>query len=415
MPGPRCASPPSCCGDPPRPSRTRERIAAPAPGSRQRAGRPVRQRAGRPVRQRAGRPVRQRGDPGAKEPEVKTRLVRAFVLVVLAACLGGAAWWWYRDKGEADPKLLVLHGNVDIRQVELAFNASGRIAEILVHEGEGVTKGQLLAKLDPGRLPGLIGQARAQVAAQRQVLARLKAGSRPEEIRKAAADVEAARVEARNAALAFERQQDLAARRFVAQQQADNARAAAEAAAARLKSAEEARRLVELGPRSEDIAAAEATLRAAEAALAVALRDLAETSLAAPSAGIVQNRVLQPGDMASPQRTVLTIALSEPLWVRAFLSEPDLGRVRTGSLARVRTDSHPDKHYRGWVGFVSPSAEFTPRSVETRELRSSLVYQVRVFVCAPLDELRLGMPATVELALDQPPVAPGADPCAGGP
>jgi len=257
----------------------------------------------------------------------------------------------------------------------------------------------------------------AQAAAQRQIVARLRAGSRPEEISKAAADAEAARVDANNAQVAYRRQQELVARRFVAQQQADNARATAEAAAARLKSAQEALRLVELGPRKEDINAAQATLRSSEAALAVAQRDLAEASLLAPAEGIIQNRVLEAGDMASPQKTVLTLALTEPLWVRAYLSESELGRVRLGAAALVRTDSYPDKRYRAWVGFISPSAEFTPKSVETQEVRTSLVYQVRVFVCAPREELRLGMPATVEIPFDQPAAADarsGTDRCTRG-
>ncbi len=333
---------------------------------------------------------------------MKAKLLRLGVIVVLLAAIGGGAAWWYRDKEQARPTALVLHGNVDIRQVELAFNANGRIAQILVHEGDRVTKGQLLAVLDTTRLESLAAQAQAQVATQRQVVARMRAGSRPEEIAKAAADADAARVDAANADRTFRRQQDLVAKHFVAQQQADDSRAAAEAAKARLNSAQEALRLVQLGPRKEDIAAAEATLAANEASLAVAQRDLAEASLYAPANGIVQNRVLEVGDMASPQKALLTLSLTEPLWVRAYLSEPDLGKVRLGSSALVATDSFPGKRYRAWVGFISPSAEFTPKSVETPEVRTSLVYQVRVFVCAPSEELRLGMPATVEIPFDQP-------------
>lgn len=332
---------------------------------------------------------------------MKRRIALVLIALLLAAGTVGA-WWWKSDREPAKSADLVLHGNVDIRQVELAFNASGRIASILVHEGDRVAKGQRLAELDTTRLASLVAQSQGQVATQVQVLARLKAGSRPEEIAKAAADAEAARVDTQNSELAYRRQQDLVAKHFVAQQQGDNARAAFEAARARLRSAEEAHHLVVLGPRKEDVAGAEATLAANQAALAVAQRDLLEAALMAPSAGIIQNRVLEVGDMASPQKTVLTLSLTDPIWVRAYLSEPDLGRVRIGSTAMIRTDSFPDKRYRGWIGFISPSAEFTPKSVETQEVRTSLVYQVRVFVCAPTEELRLGMPATVEIA----PAAP---------
>ena len=346
---------------------------------------------------------------------MNARIVPFVVIAALAA--GGGAWWWQQERAQPESGALVLHGNVDIRQVELAFNASGRIERELVHEGDRVEKGQLLAVLDTRRLERAVQLAQAQASAQREVVARFHAGSRPEEISKSKADAESARVDARNAARTYQRLKALAEQRFIAEQQADDARAAAEAAQARLKSAEEALRLVVLGPRKEDTAAAEATLAANEAALAIAQRDLAEASLHAPVAGVIENRVLEPGDMASPQKTVFTLALVEPLWVRAYVSGPDLGRIRPGARATVLTDSYPGKRYRGWVGFISPTAEFTPKSVETQEVRTLLVYQVRVFVCSPQGELRLGMPASVEIPLGEAPPSgggSGSDPCKNG-
>jgi HlyD family secretion protein len=347
---------------------------------------------------------------------MKTKILPVVLLVTLAAAAAGA-WWWQREAPQPLRDVIVLHGNVDIRQVELAFNAAGRIDQVLVHEGDRVQKGQLLAVLDSQRLQRTVELAEAQVAAQREVVARLRAGSRPEEISKAKADAESARVDARNAVRTADRLKELAAQRFVPQQQADDARAAADAAEAKLKSAEEALRLVVLGPRKEDLAAAEALLEANRATLAIAQRDLAEASLYAPVGGVIENRVLEPGDMASPQKAVFTLALAEPLWVRAYVSGPDLGRIRLGSRATVLTDSYPGKRYRAWVGFISPTAEFTPKSVETQEVRTQLVYQVRVFVCAPQDELRLGMPASVEIVPGAPPAdgsGRGPDPCQNG-
>ncbi|HTT40108.1 MAG TPA: efflux RND transporter periplasmic adaptor subunit [Burkholderiales bacterium] len=330
---------------------------------------------------------------------MRARVVVAAALVLLSAGFAGAAWWWHQrqDRGVSD--VLVLHGNVDIREVQLAFDASDRIEKVLVREGERVTAGQLLAVLDSRRLRHAAAQAQAQVAAQREVVARFVAGSRPEEIRKAQADVEAARADAVNAEETYRRTAELVAQHFVAEQQADNAKAALDAARARLKSAEETLTLAVQGPRKEDTAAAKATLAAYQAALELAKRDLAAASLYAPADGVIENRVLEPGDMASPQRTVLTLALTDPLWVRAYAPETDLGKLRLGAWAEVATDSYPGKRYRGWVGFISPTAEFTPKSVETQEVRTALVYQVRVFICPPHDELRLGMPATVLVAL----------------
>jgi len=345
----------------------------------------------------------------------KRRLAALLVLVLAGAIT--LAWWRFERNEAAVADRLVLHGNVDIRQVELAFNASGRIDQVLVAEGQPVGKGQLLAVLDTERLRRQVAEATAQVATQRQVLARLEAGSRPEEIRKAQADAQAARVDVANAQAHYRRQQELVAQNFVAQQTLDDAKFALDGARARLQAAEEALRLVELGPRKEDIAAARATLAATEAALAVAEHDLQEGALHAPSDGVIENRILEPGDMASPQKPVFTLALTAPIWVRAYVAEPDLGKIRIGARAEVSTDSHPALRARGWVGFISPTAQFTPKSVETQEVRTSLVYQVRVFVCDPRQQLRLGMPATVVIPLEQAAAAGpatssgGADPC----
>lgn len=339
---------------------------------------------------------------------MKNKIILLIAAVIAVLAVGVA---WFRQGEKPLQKELTLHGNVDIRQVELAFNASGRIARILVQEGDRVKAGQLLATLDTERLRLSRRQAEAQAAVQRQVVARYLAGSRPEEIRQARAQRDAARVAVADAAAYYQRQVDLVARSFISRQQADSARFALDKARDQLKAADATLRLAELGPRKEDVAAAQATLAANEAAVAGIQRDLQEGELHAPSDGVIENRILEPGDMASPQKPVFTLALTDPVWVRTWLAEPQLGRVPVGARAWVQTDSHPDKRYRAWVGYVSPSAEFTPKSVETTEIRSSLVYQARVFVCAGQGELRLGMPATVTLPLDQAAPARGADPC----
>jgi HlyD family secretion protein len=340
---------------------------------------------------------------------------KPIVLVLLAVGAGAlaAGAWWYTRGNPSAADVLVLHGNVDIRQVELAFNANGRVAQVLVHEGDRVRKGQLLATIDTERLASAVAEAKARVAAQREVVARLEAGSRPEEIRKARADAQAARVDVKNAELQYQRQQELAAKHYVSQQSVDNSRFGLDAAQARLKAIEETLRLAELGPRAEDKRGAKATLAANEAALAIAQRDLAEGALMAPSDGVIENRILEPGDMASPAKPALTLALTDPLWVRTYVPEPDLGKLRLAGSAEITTDSYPDARYRGWIGFISPTAEFTPKSVETQEVRTTLVYQVRVFVCNPRNELRLGMPATVRIPLNQPAAPAGANRCLG--
>lgn len=338
--------------------------------------------------------------------------VRLLAILLLAGI--AAIWWWYdRDQAMANGRLK-LYGNVDMREVELAINGSGRIAGMLVQEGDRVHKGQLLAQLDADRLQAMADRAAAQVEAQQAIVARMLAGNRPEDIRKARADLAAAQAQADDAARTAKRLQTLSEQDLAPKEQADNARAAATAAHERVKAATQLLKLAEQGPRSEDIDAAQAQLKADQAQLALAKKELADASLVAPSDGIIRNRILEPGDMASPQRPVYTLAMTDPLWVRAYVPETDLGRVRPGMRAEVTTDSFPGKQYRGWIGYISPTAEFTPQSVQTEEMRTQLVYQLRIYVCNPQGELRLGMPATVTIAVDQPPVpAANGDPCHG--
>lgn len=337
----------------------------------------------------------------------KAKISGVVMALLAVGAAAGGGWWWQTHRPEVVSNALVLYGNVDIRQVNLAFNGSEHVASMQSQEGDRVSKGQLLATLDTHRLEPAVARAEAQVQAQKEVVARLLAGTRPQEIRKARADMEAAAAELRDAERTYQRQRSLATRDISSQQQADDAQAAMETAQARLHALQETLRLAIVGPRQEDIAAAQATLQVFQAELALARRELADTELYAPADGVIQNRLLEPGDMASPQRPVYTLALTDPVWVRAYVSEPYLGKIRPGMHAQVYTDSFPDKQYASWIGFISPTAEFTPKSVQTSELRTRLVYQVRVYVCNPQDELRLGMPATVIIPLDQ---AAGAEP-----
>jgi HlyD family secretion protein len=329
---------------------------------------------------------------------------KLFRITVVLAAIGAAVFWGYRqlDQRQMPGNLLHLFGNVDIRQIQLSFHATGRILRILVEEGQRVEAGELLAELDPARYEAATAQAKAQVEAQREVLARLLAGSRPEEIQEARARVKAAEAALKGAEPTHRRTRILAQSQYVSQQQLDNAEVALNTVRANLDGAQQALILAVKGPRQEDIDAARAQLKAYEAALKKAVEELTDTRLYAPEEAVVQDRILEPGDMASPQTPVFTLALDNPLWVRAYVSERDLGKIAPGMRAEVKTDSFPDKTYRAWIGFVSPTAEFTPKQVETAELRSKLVYRLRVYVCNPQNQLRLGMPADVFIPLNQP-------------
>jgi len=332
--------------------------------------------------------------------------VKTLIRLAILACLLGAGaygiWYWQQQQNDRDASELVVYGNVDVREVELAINGNERIGELLVEEGDRITKGDLLAKLETERFEYAVERAKAIVESQLRVVERLEAGSRPEEIAKARADVAAAKAVESDAKRTYERNAELRKSNSVSQQVMDDALAAYESAEAQVQARQAVLDLAVAGPRKEDKEEAKALLKRYEAELAQAEHDLSDAYLYAPSNGVIQNRILEVGDMASPQKAVFTVALTNPVWVRAYAAEPDLGKIFEGMQAKVVTDSFPDKEYEAWVGFISPTAEFTPKPVETRELRTTLVYQIRVFVKNPNNELRLGMPATVKIALNQP-------------
>ena len=328
---------------------------------------------------------------------------RLLLPALLSVLIGVAGCSDQRGGDDADGRL-TLYGNVDIREVQLAFQDGGRILTLAVDEGARVGKGQVVAELDPARFRLEAGRLAGEVAAQTRLVERLKKGSRPQEIERARAAVVSARANLKEAELTLARKQSLRLTNRISQQEVDSAGARVQTWQATLKTAEEEQSLAIEGPRREDIAAAEATLTALQAASNLAEQRVSDTRLLAPADGFIRNRILEPGTMASAGAPVLTLALTNPLWVRAYIGETDLGRVREGMRAEVRTDSHPGTVYQGWVGFISSTAEFTPKTVETTELRTKLVYRARIFTCDPRQELRLGMPVTVTVNTSKEPM-----------
>jgi HlyD family secretion protein len=321
------------------------------------------------------------------------KIVILAVIFVTVAVLG--ARWFIKAKENSSGAELTVYGNIDIRNANLAFNEQERIVEIFVEEGDRVKKGQVLAILQTNRLEAQIEEAEAQIAAQQEVVKRFEAGTRPQEIEQARAEVAAAKATVRNSMLNFERISKTSGAGATSQQALDNARAQLDVDQAQLKVKEKALNLALEGPRKEDIAAAKNTLEALKASLSLLKIRLADMTLISPASGVIQNRNLEPGEMASPDRPVVTLALIDPKWVRAYVPEPDLGRIKLGMTAKILSDSFPDQTFDGWIGFISPVAEFTPKAVETEDLRTKLVYEVRVFVHDSEDLLRLGMPVTV--------------------
>ncbi len=324
---------------------------------------------------------------------MKKRIKIALILAI-AVGVGLVVKFKLAESGTAEGPL-TLYGNVDIRQVALGFRTSGRIESMAFEEGDSVSTGNLLAALDKGPLEDSLALFKAQVAVAEASVAKLEAGSRPAEIAQAKAMVAERETAHLNAEQALKRQLELVKSGAASKQAVDDIQAQHDTATARLRSANEALALVLEGPRIEDIAISHADLEAARAKVAQAERQLGDAELKSPSDGIILTRVLEPGAIVGTGATVYTLSLKAPIWVRSYIAEPNLGRIHPGMAVEVFTDSRPDHPYEGQIGFISPVAEFTPKSVETEELRTDLVYRLRVIIKLPDDALRQGMPVTV--------------------
>lgn len=249
--------------------------------------------------------------------------------------------------GNIEKNKLILYGNIDLREVQLAFHDTGRIQKLLDLEGSSVKKGDLMATMDPIRYQDMVDEDKATLDRNRIQL------------------IDAERT--------YHRVKKLAHAQFNSQQKLDDA--------------------------TEALDAAKASVNQAAAQLAFDQRQLGDTNIYAPVDGIVQNRILEPGDMAFPASPVYTIARSHPLWARVYVEEPELGKVHEGMDATVTSDSYPGKTYSGYIGYISPTSEFTPKEVQTLHQRTILVYRLRVYLRCPTTELRLGMPVTVIIPL----------------
>lgn len=320
------------------------------------------------------------------------KILPLFLLVAL--CFG--AWFYF---SAATAHHLTLYGNVDQRQVELSFIDSDRIEEILVQEGMEVQPGQVLARLETRRLQDRIAIVEAQVASAKTALERLENGTRPEEIDQERAALASTQAELTFAEVQYKRYSDIwkkSSGSAISKQDVDEAQLQLNVARAKLVEQQKRLLLAEIGPRDEDIIEAGAILLQQQRSLAELRNRLDDAELKSPALSVVNRRLLEPGDMASPQRAVFSLAVLSPKWVRAYVEEPDLGYVQPGMSALIFTDSYPNEGIPGTVGFISSVAEFTPRSVESTKLRTSLVYEIRVYVEDTENVLRLGMPATVK-------------------
>jgi len=319
---------------------------------------------------------------------------RLIPLMIAAVILCGGGWLLLqRLSAASDPG--TLYGNVDIRQVDLSFEVPGKVVAMLKREGDSVRQNEVVAEVDAANYQHAADLAEARRDAAKAQLDELLAGTRPEDVDQARANLAAAKASLADARASFLRQQDLAARNVSSQQQLDDARMAQDSAVAKLAQTQAALTEAINGPRPQDIDAGRANLRAAEATLELARTQLLHTRLVAPCDGIVMTRVIEPGTVVLPAAAVFSVAIRGEVWVRAFAPEPLLPRLAPGTEVTLNTDG--GHTYRGRIGYLSPEAEFTPKTVETPELRTQLVYRLRIRVENPDDGLRQGMPVTVQL------------------
>jgi len=316
----------------------------------------------------------------------------ALVLLIVAGVLthGFGLWGTHRDNR------LVLSGNVDIRQVDLGFRVMGRIAAIPYEEGSHVRADAILARLDDGPYQAAAATTFSQVGIAQATLAKQRNGNRKQDIAQALAHLDESRAALARAKAALDRRTGLLKSGAVSQAVYDSTVEQYHSAEAQVAAAEQALSLQREGARREDIEAAVAQERAAVAQNNKANIDLSDTILRAPNAGTILTRVREPGAIVQPGETVLTLTIDKPMRVRAYIDEPDLHRIAPGMRVLVTADGNP-KTYHGTIGYISPTAEFTPKTVETVALRTDLVYRLRVIVDDPDTALRQGAPVSVTI------------------
>lgn len=290
---------------------------------------------------------------------------------------------------------LLLSGNIEVTDAQLGFKLPGRVAIRPVSEGERVQAGQLIARLDDTEQQQQVALRRAELAAAAAGLAELEAGSRPQEIAAAAATLRSAEAERERVRLDFNRAKELRDKEVIADREFEATQAQLKVAEAHAAEAAERLKLVREGPRAETITQARARAEQARAAVALAETQLDNTRLLSPLTGVVLSHNIEPGEFVAAGTPVVTVADTAHVWVRAYLDQPDLGRVRHGQKVVVRTDSFPGRDFEGTVGFIASEAEFTPKTVQTPRERVKLVFRLKVDVANPQDELKPGMPADV--------------------
>lgn len=323
-------------------------------------------------------------------------LIALLILIIIAVIW--AIWFMYKS-----PSSLILYGNVDIRTVNSSFRVSGRLIQLNHEEGDSIKQGDLLAKLDAKPYQIALNKAKANLMVKQAQLDLMLTGYRKEEVAQAAAQVLQYQASYDYAENNYQRMVKLMKSSSISKDQLENSLTLRNQANANLQTAKQKLDQLTNGYRKEEIEAAQATVQAAKAELDQAELNLSDTELYAPTDGTILTRAVESGTMLTAGTPIYAISIDRPVWVRAYIDEVNLHQAIPGKTVYVYTDSQPDKPYIGQIGFVSPTAEFTPKTVETPVLRTDLVYRLRIQIRQTgdgqaNDMLRQGMPVTIKFA-----------------
>jgi HlyD family secretion protein len=325
---------------------------------------------------------------------------RISILIVLAALIVAGVYLYPRLTKDSKPQNeLVLSGNIEAHESLVSFKVPGRIVDLPVEEGQSVQAGALLARLDNDDYKQRVLIDEANVRVRQSNLALTLAGTREQEIKAAQQTMLDAQADMQQKKLDYDRAQRLFSEDAISAQDRDLADTALKRAQATFQAAEQKYNEALEGSRKEDIAIAQANLKEASANLGMSRVNLDYTVLRAPTAGVITVRQAELGEVVVPGTPVVTLADLDHIWLRAYVAETDVGRVRWGQDAVITTDTYPHKQYHGRISFIASDAEFTPKSVQTYKERVTLVYRIKIDIDNASHGLKPGMPADAHITL----------------
>jgi HlyD family secretion protein len=330
----------------------------------------------------------------------KILLLAALVLLVVAGLAGAL---YFREQKNTEGKIFV-SGNIEATEIDLSFRLSGQIVSLPIKEGDRLKKNQVVANLDIRTLVAQKGTAEADLANARAVLDQFEEGTRVEAIAQARALWKAAESKLKFAQDQYQRYVGLFKEGAVSAQNFDTIESSYKVALEDYNNASQRLKELETGPREQEIRAARARWEAAKWNLERIKLDIEYSTLETPVAAVVLVKAAELGEVTLPGATVATVAAIDEVWLKGYVSEKDLGKVKLGQKAEITTDTFPGKVYPGVVTFISSRAEFTPKNVQTREERIKQVYRVKLTIQNLEQELKIGMPAEGYILVDEDPV-----------